>query len=166
MLRASGFKPLHDEVAIFAKSTAAARKAGTGGRQGIVDDWYSFTIAFKSVLLEGLEIAFIVVTFGVNRGSISLAAAGAVAAIVAIVAIGAAVHKPLAQVPENALKFVVGIMLATFGIFWGAEGSGVQWPGSDAALLGILAFIAITAFLQIAWLRGRYNRLQYKEIAA
>jgi uncharacterized membrane protein len=159
ILRASGFKPLHDEAAIFTKATATARKAGAAEHEGIIDDWYSFTIAFKGVLLEGLEVAFIVVTFGANQGSIPLAVAGAVAAIVAVVIIGLAVHKPLSQVPENTLKFVVGIMLTSFGIFWGAQGAGVHWPGSDVALLGVITLVAVTALTQVAWLHDKHNRL-------
>jgi uncharacterized membrane protein len=159
ILRASGFLPLHDEIAIFKRTTADARKAKDTDNNRIIDDWYSFTIAFKGVLLEGLEIAFIVVTFGANQGSIPLAAAGAAAAILVVVIVGRVVHKPLAQVPENTLKFVVGIMLTSFGIFWGSEGAGVRWPGSDAALLGVIALIAITALTLVAWLRGRNNHI-------
>ena len=162
ILRASGFKPLHDEAAIFTKATANARKAGAAEHESIIDDWYSFTIAFKGVLLEGLEVAFIVVTFGANQGSIPLAVAGAVAAIVVVVIAGLAVHKPLSQIPENTLKFVVGIMLTSFGIFWGSEGAGVHWPGSDAALLGVISLIAITALTQVAWLRNRHDNLVYQ----
>src|SRR3981081_1063264 len=99
ILRASGFRPLHDEAAIFAKSRAEARRADVVEREGIIDDWYSFTVAFKSVLLEGLEIAFIVVTFGANQDSIPLAIVGAAGAILVVVIVGGAVHKTLSQVP-------------------------------------------------------------------
>ena len=159
ILRAGGFKPLHDEAAIFAKAAAAARAARAPGRKEMIDDWYAFTVAFKGVLLEGLEVAFIVVTFGASQGSIPLAIAGALAAIIVVVAIGLAVHKPLSQVPENTLKFVVGIMLTSFGIFWGAEGAGIRWPGSDAALAGVIALMTATALLSVAWLRGRNAKL-------
>jgi uncharacterized membrane protein len=152
VLRAGGFKPLHDEAAIFNKAAAEARKVKDKDHKGRIDDWYSFTVAFKGVLLEGLEIAFIVVTFGASQGSVPLAIAGAVAAIIVVVAVGMAVHQPLSRVPENTLKFVVGIMLTSFGIFWGSEGAGVHWPGSDAALLGIIALITLTALTQVAWL--------------
>ena len=157
ILRASGYKPLHDEAAIFTKATAAARKAATSGHMGVVDDWYSFTIAFKGVLLEGLEVAFIVVTFAANQGSLVLAVAGAAGAIFVVVLVGATVHRPLSRVPENSLKFVVGMMLASFGIFWGSEGVGVHWPGNDAALLGVIAFVAITSLAQVAWLRSQHS---------
>jgi uncharacterized membrane protein len=160
ILRASGFKPLHDEAAIFNKSVADARKVKADNHRGIIDDWYAFTIAFKGVLLEGLEIAFIVITFGANQGSIPLAVIGAVTAILVVVAVGIAVHRPLSQVPENTLKFVVGIMLTSFGIFWGSEGAGVHWPGSEAALLGVIVLIAAMALSQIAWLKRRHTQLR------
>src|SRR5581483_8134715 len=100
-----------------------------------------FTLSFKGVLLEGLEVAFIVLTFGSTEGSIPLAAAGAAAALVLVAGVGLAVRAPLARVPENTMKLAVGLMLTTFGIFWSAEGAGARWPGSDGALLGILAFL-------------------------
>src|SRR3954452_21847226 len=130
ILRASGYKALHDEDAIFAREVAEARGVEHVERVGV--DWYGFTLAFKGVLLEGLEVAFIVLTFGSAQGSIPLAAAGAAAALVLVAGVGLAVRAPLARVPENAMKFAVGIMLTTFGIFWAAEGAGAKWPGSDA----------------------------------
>lgn len=164
ILRASGFKPLHDESAIFNKAAADAKKTHGEKSKGFISDWYSFTIAFKSVLLEGLEIAFIVVTFGANQGSIPLAVVGAVAAVLVVVAVGRSVHQPLSRVPENTLKFMVGIMLTSFGIFWGSEGAGVHWPGKDVALLGVLAFVAATSLSQVAWLRHRHTRLKVRAI--
>jgi len=163
ILRASGFKPLHDEAAIFEKATAASRKVKHTEQKAVIDDWYAFTIAFKGVLLEGLEVAFIVVTFGANQGSIPLAVVAALAAVLVVVALGLKVHKPLSSVPENSLKFAVGIMLTSFGIFWGSEGVGVHWPGSDAALFGVIFLIAVTALTQVTWLKRRYNRLNAKE---
>lgn len=129
ILRASGYKALHDETAIFARQADAARTSAQVVRAGL--DWYAFTLCFKGVLLEGLEVAFIVVTFGATAHQVGLAAAGAAAALVLVVAVGLAVHQPLSRVPENTLKYVVGLMLATFGTFWSAEGAGVSWPGSD-----------------------------------
>jgi uncharacterized membrane protein len=155
ILRASGYIPLHDEDAIFSKAKSAAKRAGHKEHEGRIDDWYAFTIAFKGVLLEGLEVAFIVVTFGANQGSIPLAIAGAVAAVIVVVGAGLAIHKPLAQVPENTLKFIVGIMLTSFGIFWGSEGAGIHWPGNDIALLGIIALITGTAIALVAGLQQR-----------
>ena len=107
ILRASGFKELHDEEAIFARELEEARAAGGEQRAGL--DWYGFTLAFKGVLLEGLEVAFIVVTFGSTQGSIGLAALGAAAALVLVVVVGVLVRAPLTRVPENALKFAVGV---------------------------------------------------------
>jgi uncharacterized membrane protein len=119
----------------------------------MVSDWYAFTLSFKGVLLEGLEVAFIALTFGSNQHNIPLAATGAVAAVLAVTAVGFAVRAPLARVPENSMKFVVGIMLTTFGVFWGAEGAGAHWPGSDAALLVLMPLIALFAMALVALLR-------------
>ena len=139
ILRASGYKPLHDEAAIFARELDAARTAAGERRAGL--DWYGFTLAFKGVLLEGLEVAFIVVTFGSAQGRIDLAALGAGGALVLVVVVGVLVRAPLARVPENTLKFAVGVMLTTFGIFWSAEGAGAHWPGDDASLPVVLVFV-------------------------
>ena len=95
------------------------------------------------MLLEGLEVVFIVLTFGSAQGSIPLAAAGAAAALVLVAGVGFAVRAPLARVPENLMKFSVGVMLTTFGIFWSTEGAGAHWPGADAALLGVLGFVIV-----------------------
>jgi len=153
ILRASGFKALHDEDAIFATELTEAETAPHEARAGL--DWYGFTLSFKGVLLEGLEVAFIVITFGSTQGSIPLAAAGAAAAMVLVVAVGFAVRAPLARVPENTLKFAVGVMLTTFGIFWSTEGAGGTWPGSDASLFGVLAFVILLSFACVGVLRRR-----------
>ena len=141
ILRASGFKALHDENEIFARERDQAQAAGAEERAGL--DWYSFTLSFKGVFLEGLEVAFIVISFGSTHGGVPIAAAAAVAALLVVAVVGILVREPLSRVPENALKFAVGVMLTTFGTFWGAEGAGVTWPGSDAALIGILAFVLV-----------------------
>jgi uncharacterized membrane protein len=141
ILRAAGLTAVHDEDANFARELAEARTAAPHERAGV--DAYGFTLAFKGVLLEGLEVAFIVLTFGSTQGSIPLAAAGAGAAVVLVATVGVAVHAPLARVPENAMKFAVGVMLTTFGIFWSAEGAGAHWPGGDASLPGVLAFVCL-----------------------
>ena len=133
ILRASGFKSLHDEEAAFRQEQAEARAAGTVTKAGM--DWYSFTVAFKGVFLEGLEVAFIVVAFGGTRGGMSLAAVGAAVALILVVIAGLLLHRPLSRVPENMLKFSVGVMLTTFGVFWGAEGTGVVWPNGEVDLL-------------------------------
>jgi uncharacterized membrane protein len=152
ILRASGYKALHDEDKIFAAELEAAREAPREAR-GLVTDWYAFTLSFKGVLLEGLEVAFIALTFGSNQHDIPLAAIAAVCAIVVVVALGLAVRAPLARVPENTMKFVVGIMLTAFGTFWGVEGAGGKWPGADAALLVLVPAIAVFAVLLTAALR-------------
>jgi uncharacterized membrane protein len=151
ILRASGLKALHDEDAIFTRELEEARTAARAERAGL--DAYGFTLAFKGVLLEGLEVAFIVLTFGSTQGSIPLAAAGAAAAVVLVAGVGIAVRAPLARVPENAMKFAVGVMLTTFGIFWSAEGAGARWPGGDASLPGVLAFVCLMSFAFVRLLR-------------
>jgi uncharacterized membrane protein len=152
ILRATGHKALHDEASAYLREVAAAEAAERQSRRG-VNDWYAFTLAFKGVLLEGLEVVFIVLTFGINQGSIWLAALGAVAAVVVITAIGIAARSPLARVPENTMKFAVGIMLTSFGTFWGAEGAGVHWPGNDAALLGLIPAFLVVSLAYTALLR-------------
>jgi uncharacterized membrane protein len=153
ILRASGYKALHDEDEAFARETAEARAAASERRAGL--DWYAFTIAFKGVLLEGLEVAFIVLTFGSTQGSVPLAAIGAAAAVGLVVAFGLVARSPLSRVPENSMKFAVGVMLTTFGIFWGAEGAGADWPRGDAALPVVLLFVALLSFALVSTLRRR-----------
>jgi uncharacterized membrane protein len=152
ILRASGHKALHDEAEIFATEVAAAREAPRE-RRGRVADWYAFTLSFKGVLLEGLEVVFIALTFGTNAHNLPLASIAAGAAVVVVAAIGFAVKAPLAKVPENSMKFVVGIMLTAFGTFWGTEGAGAHWPGSDAALPVLVAAVAVFAVGLVALLR-------------
>ncbi len=156
ILRASGHKAFHDEAEIFAKQRAAAEWATTrdpGRFHG--GDPYSFTLAFKAVLLEGLEVAFIVITFGANANAIPLAALAAVIAIAVTVAVAVSVRGPLSRVPENTIKFVVGMLLTSFGTFWAAEGAGAHWPGADASLLFIVPFVAAVSLLMVAQLRYR-----------
>jgi uncharacterized membrane protein len=157
ILRASGYKALHDEEAIYAQEREEARRASDDTRAGV--DWYSFTLSFKGVFLEGLEVAFIVITFGSAKSNgIALASAGAAAALVIVVAVGALVHAPLARVPENTLKFAVGLLLTTFGTFWAAEGAGASWPGADAALVALLGFYAASALGAVRVLRRHHDR--------
>ena len=158
ILRSSGYKPLHDEEEAFLAERAEAAAAGRDERIGI--DWYGFTIAFKGVLLEGLEVAFIVITFGSTQGRLGLAAAAAGAALVLVATVGVLVHAPLSRVPENTIKFAVGLLLTTFGTFWAAEGAGVSWPGDELALLGLLGFLAALAFLLVELLRRQRLSLQ------
>jgi uncharacterized membrane protein len=150
ILRAAGLKAMHDESDIFRAQVEAARAAGR--RLGALDR-YTFAVSFKGVLLEGLEVALIVVTFGVNRHRVGLAAVAAGLAIAAVVAAGVAVRVPLARVPENTMKFAVGVMLCSFGIFWGAEGAGASWPGGDAFLLAIIPTVLAASLVAVASLR-------------
>jgi uncharacterized membrane protein len=152
VLRASGLKALHDETATFATELAAANAAPVHSR-GVIRDWYAFTLSFKGVFLEGLEVAFIALTFGSNQDDVPLAAVAALSAAAAVAALGFALRAPLARVPENTLKFVVGIMLTAFGVFWGGEGAGAAWPGSEAALLVLVPAVAVFALGMVAVLR-------------
>jgi uncharacterized membrane protein len=147
ILRASGYKPLHDEDEAFKAHVSAAEQQGKPSQSRF--DPYAFTLSFKSVLLEGLEVAFIVITFGAAAGDFAPAIAGAAAAVVLTVLVGAVVRGPLARVPENWIKFVVGLLLASFGTFWGAEGAGISWPGSDLAILGLLAFYGLASWTYV-----------------
>ncbi len=151
ILRAAGAKAKHDEEAIFATEKAEAE--GVPVAAGF--DGYAFTISFKAVLLEGLEVAFIVLTFGANQHDVGLAAAAAAVAILAVLAVGLALRAPLARVPENGMKFIVGVLLTSFGIFWGAEGAGASWPGGEASLGPLVAVVALAAFAMVAEIKGR-----------
>ena len=153
ILRASGWRAVRDEDSVYEREAAAARAAHSEERAGL--DWYGFTVSFKGVLLEGLEVAFIVLTFGSTQGSIPLAIAGAVAAVILVVIAGIVVRGPLSRVPENTLAFAVGVMLTTFGTFWGAEGAGVHWPGDDASLPFVLAFVILVSLGYVTALRRR-----------
>ena len=157
ILRAAGFKALHDEDQVYRRQVQEAMAAGTAPRAGV--DWYAFTVSFKGVFLEGVEVVFIVLTFGSAHGNLPLAIAGAAAAVVLVSGAGFLAHHPLSRVPENAMKFAVGLMLTTFGIFWAGEGIGIDWPGADAAILAILAFLTLFSLTQVKWLSQRAQRL-------
>ncbi|MDE1992407.1 MAG: COG4280 domain-containing protein [Rhizobiaceae bacterium] len=153
ILRSLGVIALHDEEAAFSKETAALRQQS--GHQSA--DYLAGLTAFKAVLLEGIEVAFIVIAVGGAHGLTFYAALGAVAAFVIVALIGLLVHRPLATVPENTLKFVVGLMLTSFGIYWTGEGIGVDWPGADLSLIAIFAIVAMVSFITIRSLRGSTN---------
>jgi uncharacterized membrane protein len=161
ILRASGFKAVHDEDKIYAEEVAHAREAQPSGSRV---DGYAFAISFKSVLLEGLEIAFIVLTLGASQGSTLLAATGALIGVVGVVAVAMVVRRPLSRVPENQLAFAVGVMLTAFGMFWAGEGAGANWPGGDSALLGLIAVTAAWALAFVVLLERR--RAPEPELAA
>jgi uncharacterized membrane protein len=133
ILRAAGIIPLHDEDAIFASESADLAAAAAQRQTSL--DWIAGLTAFKAVLLEGLEVVFIVIAVGAGRGLLWPAAFGALAACLVVLAVGVILHKPLARVPENTLKFAVGVMLSAFGVFWTGEGLGIDWPGQDLSLI-------------------------------
>jgi Ca2+/H+ antiporter, TMEM165/GDT1 family len=151
ILRASGIIALHDEGAAFARETRELSEAGRGEANAF--DWIGGVTAFKTVLMEGIEVAFIVIAVGAGRGLLGLASAGALAACAVVALIGAAIHRPLARVPENALKLAVGIMLSAFGLFWTGESLGVAWPGGDAAILAFIVLFLAVALGLVAHLK-------------
>ena len=140
-LRTAGIIPLHDEEAIFAAEVA--QLDGEARRRQSRLDWAAGATAFKAILLEGLEVVFVVLAVGAGRGLLLPASLGGLAACVLVLAIGAVVHRPLSRVPENTLKFAVGVMLSAFGVFWTGEGLGVRWPGGDLAILVFAALFLL-----------------------
>jgi uncharacterized membrane protein len=153
VLRSAGVIPLHDEELAFAEETRLLTEEAR--RKHASMDWIAGLAAFKAVLLEGLEVVFIVIAVGAGRGLLWPASLGALAACVAVLAVGAVVHRPLARVPENTLKFGVGVMLSAFGVFWTGEGLGVEWPGHDLALFGLAGVFLVTGLATAAALRRR-----------
>jgi uncharacterized membrane protein len=150
ILRASRVLPLHDEEEAFEEETELLKRQASDRRA----DYLAGLAAFKAVLLEGVEVVFIVIAVGAAHGLTAYASLGAAAAFLLVLAIGLVVHHPLARVPENTLKFVVGLMLTSFGIFWTGEGLGAEWPGADLSLLLILAILAAYSFVAVRWLRS------------
>lgn len=166
ILRYSGLKALHDEEAIFEETRAELRARGETITPRL--EPFGVALSYKAVLLEGLEVAFIVITFGSSAVTnvctracgISYAAIGAAIAGILVILAGALVRAPLTKVPENTLKFVVGIMLTTFGTFWAGEGLGVEWPLSDVFLLVLATLYLLASFLLVIWLKqGKQRRL-------
>ena len=151
ILRAAGTIPLHDEAIAFATETEELRDQARRHEARL--DWLAGLASFKAVVLEGLEVVFIVIAVGAGRGLLGAASLGALAACLVIVALGFVIHRPLARVPENALKFAVGVMLSAFGIFWTGEGLGVPWPGEDFAILVFVALFLMVALTAVALTR-------------
>jgi uncharacterized membrane protein len=151
VLRSAGRKALHDEDESFRRESESGAGAAPERRLGL--DWVGFTVSFKAVLLEGVEVVFIVITFGANADSVPLAAAGAAAAGAVVIGAGALLRHPLSRVPENTIKYAVGVLLTTFGTFWFVEGLGAEWPGDDLALLGLLALVWLASRAAVAALR-------------
>jgi uncharacterized membrane protein len=143
VLRSAGVIPLHDEAMAFATETGELRERARRNEARL--DWLAALTSFKAVLLEGLEVVFIVIALSAGHGMLWPASAGALAACLLVAGIGFIVHRPLSRVPENTLKFAVGVMLSAFGVFWTGEGLGVAWPGSDLAIVGFAAmFLAVS----------------------
>jgi uncharacterized membrane protein len=143
ILRSAGVIPLHDETMTFATETAELREQARRNEARL--DWLAALASFKAVLLEGLEVVFIVIALSAGRGMLIPASAGALAACLLVTGVGFIVHRPLARVPENTLKFAVGVMLSAFGVFWTGEGLGVAWPGADLAIVGFAALFLIVS---------------------
>lgn len=153
VLRASGRKALHDEDAIYRAQLAEASAAKAGQRFAI-HDWYSFTVAFKGVFLEGIEIVFLVVTIGSVKKQITLASVAALSAVLVVAMFGLVLHRPMARVPENKMKYFVGCMITSFGIFWTGEGLGYEWPHADASLLAIVPSVLVTSWIAVFALKS------------
>lgn len=152
ILRSAGVIPLHDETAAFTREAEAMRRLGGGGGW----DKVAFGATFQITMLEGIEVVFIVIAIGAGgSGLLVPAGLGALAALLVVALLGLAVHRPLANVPENALKFAVGVLLSAFGSFWVGEGIGIDWPGADSAIFGLIA-----GFLLVSLLAVRLCRLQ------
>ena len=147
ILRAAGVIALHDETAAFAAERAELGRAAPRRRGRM--DWLAATAAFKAVVLEGLEVVFIVIAVGAGRGLLLPASLGAIAACALVLAIGIAVHRPLARVPENSLKFAVGVLLSAFGMFWTGEGLGIDWPGGDLVIVAFVAIFLVVGLLSV-----------------
>jgi uncharacterized membrane protein len=150
VLRSAGVIPLHDEAALFESQTAAMRRLDGGGRW----DRIAFASSFQITMLEGIEVVFIVIAIGAGGPGLLLPASlGALAALLAVVALGLALHRPLTNIPENTLKFAVGVLLSGFGTFWVGEGMGLQWPGADASILALVAGFLAVALLAVRMCR-------------
>ena len=151
ILRAGGVIALHDEAKAFAIETEELRHQARRHEARL--DWMAGLASFKAVVLEGLEVVFIVIAVSAGRGLLGAASLGALAACLVVVAAGFIVHRPLARVPENTLKFAVGVMLSAFGIFWIGEGLGVPWPGEDFAILAFAALFLMVSLAAVALTR-------------
>jgi uncharacterized membrane protein len=150
-LRSAGVIPLRDEAAAFATKTAELYERAN--RQDARRDWLAALASFKAVLLEGLEVVFIILAVGAGRGLLLPASAGALAACLLVAGVGLVIHRPLARVPENTLKFAVGVMLSAFGVFWTGEGLGVAWPAADLAIVAFAALFLATGLAGAALAR-------------
>jgi uncharacterized membrane protein len=153
ILRAAAIIALHDEATAFANETVQLRDQER--RQEPHLDWLAGIASFKAVLLEGLEVVFIVIAVSTGRDVLIPVSGAALAACLLIAAVGLAVHRPLARIPENLLKFAIGVMLSAFGLFWTGEGLGVAWPGSDLAILAFIGIFLAMGLAAVALLKNR-----------
>jgi len=153
ILRAAGFIPLHDEAAAFAAETAELRAAGRPSARAL--DPVAIITTFKAVVLEGVEVVFIVIGVGATSGVLLPASLGAAVAGLLVIGLGLILHRPLARIPENTLKFAVGVMISAFGIFWMGEGLGFPWPGADLVLPILAAGLLVTALIAVQLLGSR-----------
>jgi uncharacterized membrane protein len=153
ILRGAGVIALHDETIAFATETDELRDQARQHETRL--DWLAGLASFKAVVLEGLEVVFIVIAVGAGRGLVGAASLGALAACLLVAALGFAIHRTLERVPENTLKFAVGVMLSAFGVFWTGEGLGVLWPGQDLAIVAIAALFLLAALAAVALIRTR-----------
>ena len=154
VLRAAGRKAMHDEVLIYQRELEAARLAKSGKRFA-VHDWYAFTVSYKGVFLEGIEIVFIVIAFGGIQKKMWLASMAALATVLIVALFAVVLRHPMARVPENKMKYVVGCLITSFGIFWCGEGIGIHWPGVDGSLLGIVPAVFIVSWAFVVALKSR-----------
>jgi uncharacterized membrane protein len=153
VLRSAGIIPLHDEEAAYEEETQSLRQFG---RSAIGWDKVAIATSFKITMLEGLEVVFIVIAVGAGGvGLLVPASIGALAALACVVLLGILVHKPLTAIPENTLKFCVGVLLSAFGAFWVGEGTGLNWPGEDWSLLILIAGFLIVALFSVRICRSR-----------
>jgi uncharacterized membrane protein len=153
ILRAAGVIPLHDEAAVFATEMRSLSRSDSTMALGW--DPPAVTAAFKIVMLEGIEVVFIVVAIGATSGQLFPAGIGAGAALVVVILLGLVLHKPLALIPENMLKFAVGVLLCAFGSFWAGEGIGINWPGEDWSILALIAGFLVIAGVAVPLCRTR-----------
>jgi uncharacterized membrane protein len=160
ILRASGLKSKHDEDAIFATTSAELREGMNDETPLVRRDGVAFAVAFKGVFLEGTEVVLIVVSLGASQHRLGIAAVAAGAAALMVAAVGVVVSKQLSKVPENTIKTVVGVMLTSFGLFWVGEGAGVDWPGSDLAIIAFVGLFALVTLVCVGWLRRQEPQAQ------